>query len=68
LDALFTTNVFSSFLITEGSHLTEPFFIQVNHLISSNGFSKQVINPADEKSFCLMDCLQKEFLKNMWFT
>ena len=42
-------------LLTEGSHSSEPFFTQVNHLISSNLFSKQVINPADLSTLKIWD-------------
>ena len=40
---------------TEGSHSSEPFFTQVNHLISSNRFSKQVMNPADFPTLKIWD-------------
>ena len=42
-------------LYTEGSHSSEPFFTQVNHLISSNRFSKQVMNPADFPTLKIWD-------------
>ena len=41
--------------LTEGSHSSEPFFTQVNHLISSNRFSKQVMNPADFPTLKIWD-------------
>ena len=40
---------------TEISHSNEPFVIQPSHLILSNCFSKQVINPADFASLKIWD-------------
>ena len=40
---------------TEGSHSSEPFFTQVNHLVSSNRISKQVMNPADFSTLKIWD-------------
>ena len=40
---------------TGDSHSSEPFFTQVNHLVSSNRISKQVMNPADFSTLKIWD-------------
>ena len=42
-------------MTTGDSHSSEPFFTQVNHLVSSNRISKQVMNPADFSTLKIWD-------------
>ena len=46
---------FKNMPITGDSHSSEPFFTQVNHLVSSNRISKQVMNPADFSTLKIWD-------------
>ena len=54
-----TRNTFMAYFFnaytTGDSHSSEPFFTQVNHLVSSNRISKQVMNPADFSTLKIWD-------------